>query len=74
MMTPAQRKLHTWMAFTTNTTLAEARAAFVKKYGREPQWVGAGLNQVEAGPLPPRDGSCFQNGNNCVAHGQLGLF
>lgn len=73
-MTPAQRKLHTWMAFTIGTTEAEARAAFVKKHGREPQWVGAGLNQVMAGPLPPRDASCFQNGNNCVGRRQMELF
>lgn len=42
----------TWLAFTRNTTEAEARAAFRARYGHEPPIVGISLGNVLAGPVP----------------------
>ena len=41
-----------WLAFTGNTSEAEARAAFRARYGHDPQIVGRSLGNVLAGPVP----------------------
>jgi len=42
----------TWLAFSRNTSEAEARAAFRVRYGHDAQLVGISLGNVLAGPVP----------------------
>jgi hypothetical protein len=51
-LSPAQTSQRYWLAFTPNTSEAEARAAFRARYGRDPETVGISLGNVLAGPVP----------------------
>ena len=51
-LSPQQTSRDYWLAFTRNTSEAEARAAFRSRYGREPLIVGISLGNVLAGPVP----------------------
>lgn len=51
-LSPQQTSRDYWLAFTPNTTEAEARAAFRIRYGCEPETVGISLGNVLAGPVP----------------------
>jgi hypothetical protein len=51
-LSPQQTSRDYWLAFTKTTTEAEARAAFLARYGHEPSIVGRSLGNVLAGPVP----------------------
>lgn len=55
-LSPQQTSRHYWLAFTRNTSEAEARAAFRARYGHEPQQIGISLGNVLAGPVPAERG------------------
>ena len=47
-----QTGAYRWLAFSPNTSEAEARAAFRERYGQEPPIIGISLGNVLAGPVP----------------------
>jgi len=51
-LSPQQVCKSTWLAFSSNTSEADARAAFRARYGREPETIGIALGNVLAGPVP----------------------
>ena len=53
---PAQQIAgYTWLAFTSDTPMAEAQAIFKARYGREAAMVGFSLGNVLVGPLHPQE-------------------